>query len=75
LASVFIGRFLLHIEPAILCGAIAGQQASTPAIKATEAAAGNSVPVIGYTVTYAIANVVLPLLGPLFVAAFAAICA
>jgi putative transport protein len=73
LASVYIGRFLLHIEPAILCGAIAGQQASTPAIKATEAAAGNSVPVIGYTVTYAIANVLLPLLGPLFVAAFAAI--
>ena len=60
------------MEPAILCGAIAGQQASTPAIKATEAAAGNSVPVVGYTVTYAIANVLLPLLGPLFVAAFAA---
>ena len=71
-ASVYIGRYLLHMEPAILCGAIAGQQASTPAIKATEAAAGNSVPVVGYTVTYAIANVLLPLLGPLFVAAFAA---
>jgi aspartate-alanine antiporter len=71
-ASVYIGRYLLHIEPAILCGAIAGQQASTPAIKATEAAAGNSVPVIGYTVTYAIANVLLPLLGPIFVAVFAA---
>jgi AspT/YidE/YbjL antiporter-like protein len=71
-ASVYIGRYLLHIEPAILCDAIAGQQASTPAIKATEAAAGNSIPVIGYTVTYAIANVLLPLLGPLFVAAFAA---
>jgi putative transport protein len=73
LASVYIGRYLLHMEPAILCGAIAGQQASTPAIKATEAAAGNAVPVVGYTVTYAIANVLLPLLGPLFVAAFEAI--
>jgi putative transport protein len=71
-ASLYIGRYLLHIEPIILCGAIAGQQASTPAIKATEAAAGNSVPVVGYTVTYAIANVALPFLGPLFVAAFAA---
>ena len=75
LASVYIGRYLLRMEPAILCGAIAGQQASTPAIKATEAAAGNSVPVIGYTVTYAIANVLLPLLGPIFVAAFAAMSA
>jgi len=72
-ASLYIGRYLLHIEPIILCGAIAGQQASTPAIKATEAAAGNSVPVVGYTVTYAIANVALPFLGPLFVTAFAAI--
>lgn len=72
LASVYVGRYLLHMEPAILCGAIAGQHASTPAINATEAAAGNTVPVIGYTVTYAIANVVLPILSPLFVALFVA---
>jgi len=75
LASMYVGRYLLHMEPAILCGAIAGQQASTPAIKATEAVAGNPVPVIGYTVTYAIANVLLPLLGPFFVAIFGAISA
>jgi putative transport protein len=72
LVSVYVGRYVLHMEPAILCGAVAGQQASTPAINATEAVAGNTVPVIGYTVTYAIANVLLPLLGPLFVAGFAA---
>jgi AspT/YidE/YbjL antiporter-like protein len=72
LASLYIGRYLLHIEPAILCGAVAGQHASTPAINATEAIAGNPVPVIGYTVTYAIANILLPLLGPIFVAAFSA---
>jgi len=71
--SLYVGRYLLHMEPAILCGAIAGQQASTPAINATEAVAGNPVPVIGYTVTYALANIVLPLLGPIFVAAFTAI--
>jgi putative transport protein len=70
--SLYVGRYLLHMEPAILCGAIAGQQASTPAINATEAVAGNPVPVIGYTLTYALANIVLPLLGPLWVAAFAA---
>ncbi len=70
LASIYIGRYLLHMKPAILCGAIAGQQASTPAINATEAAAGNAVPVIGYTVTYALANILLPMLGPVFVAVF-----
>ena len=73
LISLFVGRHLLHMDPAILCGAICGQQASTPAINATEAVAGNPVPVIGYTVTYALANIVLPLLGPIFVAAFSAI--
>lgn len=72
LASVYIGRYLLHVEPAILCGAIAGQHASTPAINATEAVAGNTVPVIGYTVTYALANILLPLVGPVFVAIFSA---
>ena len=73
IVAVYVGRFVLRMDPVILCGAIAGQQASTPAINATEAAAGNSVPVIGYTVTYAIANVLLPLLGPIFVATFKAI--
>jgi putative transport protein len=73
LTSLFVGRHLLHMDAAILCGAICGQQASTPAINATEAVAGNPVPVIGYTVTYALANIVLPLLGPIFVAAFTAI--
>jgi putative transport protein len=72
-ASLYVGCFLLHIEPAILCGAIAGQQASMPAISATEVVAGNPIPVIGHTLTHAIADVVLPLLGPTSVAALVAI--
>ena len=68
--SLFVGHVLLKMDPAILCGAIAGQHASTPAINATETVAGNSIPVIGYTVTYAMANIALPLTGPFFVAAF-----
>jgi len=44
-----------------------------PTTKAPKAATGNSVPNIGYTVTHAIASVLLPLRGPLFVAAFVAI--
>jgi hypothetical protein len=35
--------------------------------------AGNSTPVIGYSVTYAIGNVILPLLGPVVVALAAAL--
>ncbi|KUL95282.1 aspartate:alanine antiporter [Bosea sp. WAO] len=67
-ASLYIGRYLLKIEGPILLGAIAGQHCSTPSISALVSLAGNSIPVIGYTVTYAISNVLLPLMGPVVVA-------
>lgn len=67
LASLYIGRYLLKIEAPILLGAIAGQHCSTPSISALVSLAGNSTPVIGYTVTYAISNVLLPLMGPVVV--------
>ena len=65
--SLFIGHKLLKMEAPLLLGAIAGQQCSTPAINALVNAAGNSTPVVGYTVTYAISNVLLPILGPVVV--------
>ncbi|MBO9726699.1 MAG: aspartate-alanine antiporter [Novosphingobium sp.] len=65
--SLFIGHRLLKIEAPFLLGAIAGQQCSTPAISALVNTSGSSIPVVGYTVTYAISNVLLPLLGPLVV--------
>jgi len=67
LISLYIGRYLLRIEAPILLGAIAGQHCSTPSISALVSLAGNSTPVIGYTVTYAISNVLLPLMGPVVV--------
>ncbi|SAK82003.1 Aspartate/alanine antiporter [Caballeronia arationis] len=67
LVSLFVGRFLLKLEVPMLLGAIAGQQCSTPAISALVGVTGNSTPVIGYTITYALSNVLLPLMGPLIV--------
>ncbi|KAB0324394.1 aspartate-alanine antiporter [Janthinobacterium sp. PLB04] len=66
--SLLVGHFFLKLEAPVLLGAIAGQQCSTPALSAVQNAAGNSTPLLGYTITYAISNVVLPLLGPLIVA-------
>jgi aspartate-alanine antiporter len=66
--SLLVGHFMLKLEAPILLGAIAGQQCSTPALSAVQNAAGNSTPLLGYTITYAISNVVLPLMGPLIVA-------
>lgn len=71
--SLFIGHKLLKIEPPILLGAIAGQHCSTPTLSALVNSAGNSTPVIGYTVTYAISNVLLPLMGPVVVGITAAL--
>lgn len=65
--SLFVGWKLMKLEPPILLGVIAGQHCSTPTISALVSQAGNSTPVIGYTVTYAISNVLLPLLGPVVV--------
>ncbi|MFA9439622.1 aspartate-alanine antiporter [Uliginosibacterium sp. sgz301328] len=65
--SLVFGRYVLKLESPILLGAIAGQQCSTPALSAVVSAAGNTTPLLGYTITYAISNVVLPLMGPLIV--------
>ncbi len=65
--SLFVGRKLLKLDIPILLGGIAGQQCSTPALSAVQAAAGNTTPLIGYTITYAVSNAILPLLGPVIV--------
>ncbi|MNX66079.1 Aspartate/alanine antiporter [compost metagenome] len=65
--SLWVGHKILKIEGPLLVGAIAGQHVSTPAISAILTASGSAVPLLGYTVTYAIANVLLPVLGPIIV--------
>ena len=67
LLSLWIGRMFLKLDAPMLLGAIAGQQCSTPAISALVGVTGNSTPVIGYTITYALSNILLPLMGPLVV--------
>ncbi|MEU6992565.1 aspartate-alanine antiporter [Streptomyces sp. NPDC046465] len=65
--SLIIGRKLLKIEKPLLIGAIAGQQCSTPAITSVTQTAQSSVPMLGYTITYALSNFLLPLTGPVLV--------
>ncbi|MET9255079.1 aspartate-alanine antiporter [Streptomyces sp. NPDC003717] len=65
--SLIVGRKLLRIEKPLLIGAIAGQQCSTPAITAVTQVAQSSVPMLGYTITYALSNFLLPLTGPVLV--------
>ncbi|MFB8087704.1 aspartate-alanine antiporter [Streptomyces sp. col6] len=65
--SLVVGLKLLHIEKPLLIGAIAGQQCSTPAITSITQVAQSSVPLLGYTITYALSNFLLPLTGPVLV--------
>ncbi len=66
--SLFIAWKVMKLEAPLALGAVAGQQCSTPAITAVQSAAGNTTPLMSYTVIYALSNVVLPLLGPIVVA-------
>ncbi|ETP61768.1 MULTISPECIES: aspartate-alanine antiporter-like transporter [Burkholderia] len=66
--SLWIGTTVLKLEAPMQRGGIAGQQCSTPAISTLIGIAGNSAALIGYTITYAISNVLLPLAGPVMVA-------
>ncbi|MFI6087318.1 aspartate-alanine antiporter [Streptomyces sp. NPDC051218] len=65
--SLVVGSKLLKIEKPLLIGAIAGQQCSTPAITSVTQVAQSSVPLLGYTITYALSNFLLPLTGPILV--------
>jgi aspartate-alanine antiporter len=65
--SLYYGKYVLKMHPVILCGSLCGRQASTPAINAVALAANSNVPVLGYTVPYTVANVLLTLAGPVIV--------
>jgi AspT/YidE/YbjL antiporter-like protein len=67
LASLYYAKLVLKMEPVVICGALAGILTCTPALNAIVAEADSESPVIGYTVPYAIANVLLTLLGPVIV--------
>jgi putative transport protein len=68
LVGVLVGRRLLKIDPVILLGACAGSGTTTAGLKAIQDAAGSKVPVLGYTVPYAVGNILLTAWGPVIVA-------
>jgi aspartate-alanine antiporter len=66
-ASTLYARFVLKMNPVMICGALAGLFTCTPALNAVVTEAKSEIPVLGYTVPYAIANVLLTLLGPVII--------
>lgn len=67
LLGFYVGAKLLKMPTAVLLGGLAGAQTATPALNALKEAGGNNVFVLGFTVPYAINNVLLTLWGTVIV--------
>jgi putative transport protein len=66
--GILFGRFVLRMPPLIVLGACAGAGTITAALRAVQDEARSSVPALGYTVPYAIGNILLTAWGPVLVA-------
>jgi putative transport protein len=68
IVALVFGRFVLRLNPVILLGAICGGQTVAAALNAVNEETDSTMPVLGFTVAYAIANVLLAVWGPVIVA-------
>ena len=68
IVGLYVGYYLLKINPVILLGAQSGAGTTTAGLKAIQDAADSKLPVLGYTVPYALGNILLTAWGPVIVA-------
>ena len=66
-AALLFGRYVLKMNPVILLGACAGAGTVTAALRAVQDEAHSKLPVLGYTVPYAVGNILLTAWGPVIV--------
>ncbi|HZN54834.1 MAG TPA: aspartate-alanine antiporter [Candidatus Polarisedimenticolaceae bacterium] len=67
IAALLFGRHVLKMNPVILFGACSGAGTVTAALRAIQDEAGSKLPVLGYTVPYAVGNILLTAWGPVIV--------
>jgi putative transport protein len=66
--AILFGRYVLQMNPLILLGACSGAGTITAALRAIQDEAQSKIPALGYTVPYAVGNIVLTAWGPVIVA-------
>jgi putative transport protein len=66
--GLLFGRYVLRMDPVILLGAESGSGTTTAALRAVQDAARSKLPVLGYTIPYAVGNILLTAWGPVVVA-------
>jgi aspartate-alanine antiporter len=69
IVATLFARHVLHMNPVIICGALAGAMTVDAAVTGACEVAESQTPVLGVAVPYAVGNVVLTVLGPIIVAA------
>jgi len=57
--GIFTGKYLFKMHPGIVLGCCAGARTTTAALGAIQDEAKSKVPALGYTITYAVGNVLL----------------
>jgi aspartate-alanine antiporter len=67
LVVLYFGRYILRLHPMILFGALAGAQTEAASMNKIIEQSGSNTPVIGFTVCYAISNVLLAVCGPIII--------
>ena len=63
LVGLFVGRYILKLNPVLLLGALAGAQTMTAALASVQERSGSPVAVIGYSSTVAFGHVLISIGG------------
>jgi putative transport protein len=66
--AILFGRYVLRMNPLLLLGACAGAGTITAALRSLQEESQSRLPALGYTVPYAVGNILLTAWGPLIVA-------
>jgi len=69
--TALFGKYVLRMNPVILTGALAGADTTTAALGAIQDVAKSNLVSLGYTITYAVGNILLTVWGTVIVAIFA----
>jgi putative transport protein len=65
--GLYFGYYILKMNPVILLGAQSGAGTNTTALKSLQDTADSKLPVLGYTIPYALGNIILTAWGPVIV--------
>ncbi|MBQ5697163.1 MAG: aspartate-alanine antiporter, partial [Muribaculaceae bacterium] len=63
LIAIWLGHKVFKFHPAVNLGCCAGARTTTAALGAVQESLGSNIPAMGYTVTYAVGNTLLILMG------------